>query len=326
MVYLFDIPAYFIILRETLEVTIILAVLLGFIDNLLPDDKDIALRKQFKKQLWIGSLLGLIVSLLLGGIFIAVFYTAARNLWNESEPAWGEFITNEGTFSLIATIVITIMSLSMLRVQQWKKKWENKLQGATELYLERHNKGNKWALILLPFTVICREALESIVFIAGVGYDKDASGLPIPIITGLITGFFIGWLIYKGSHTISLKIFFIATTTLLLFIAAGLFSRAVYEFHEISGAQKIVVWQLNCCDPEGENEYFWAIMGAIFGWRNVATVDSTVSYFVYWFVIIIASVIIIIRGKKADDDVIDTIEHNDSSEKDEKDAANNDIV
>ncbi|CAG8581996.1 5874_t:CDS:1, partial [Racocetra fulgida] len=47
----------------------------------------------------------------------------------------------------------------MIRVQQWKQKWENKLQGATESYLARHEKGNKWALIFLPFTVICREAL-----------------------------------------------------------------------------------------------------------------------------------------------------------------------
>ncbi|CAG8656499.1 24508_t:CDS:2 [Cetraspora pellucida] len=323
MVYLFDIPAFFIILRETLEVSIVLAVLLGVIDSLFPDDKDNALRKQFKKQLWIGTFLGLIVSLILGSVFIAVFYTAAKNLWEESEPAW------EGSFALIATIVITIMSLGMIRFQQWRKKWETKLQGKTELYLERHNKGNKWALILLPFTVICREALEAIVFIAGVGYNKDPSGLPIPIITGLITGFFIGWLIYRGSHTVSLKIFFIATTTLLLFIAAGLFSRAVYEFHEISGAQKIVVWELNCCDPEAENEHFWSIMGSIFSWRNVATVDSTVSYFAYWLVIIIVSVIIIIRGKKADNDAIDTIEHNDSSEKgekDEKDVANIELV
>jgi high-affinity iron transporter len=60
------------------------------------------------------------------------------------------------------------MSLSMLRVQQWRTKWENKLRDATEQYLGKHERGNKWALILLPFTVIVREAVESIVFIAGV--------------------------------------------------------------------------------------------------------------------------------------------------------------
>ncbi|CAG8544227.1 16018_t:CDS:2, partial [Dentiscutata heterogama] len=247
MVYLFDIPAYFIVLRETLEVTIILAVLLGFIDKFLPDDKDIALRKQLKKQIWIGSLSGLLVSLLIGAAFITVFYIVARNLWEESEDAW------EGAFSLIASVVITIMALTMIRVQQWKVKWENKLQQATESYLERHDKGNKLALLLLPFTVILREALETIVFIAGIGYDREATGLPIPVITGLATGFIIGWLIYRGSHTFSLTIFFIFTTILLLFIAAGLFSNAVNHLNEAVGGKQTVIWSLNCCDPETDS-------------------------------------------------------------------------
>ncbi|CAG8786205.1 7330_t:CDS:2 [Dentiscutata erythropus] len=207
MVYLFDIPAYFILLREMLEITIILAVLLGLIDKFLPDDKDIALRKLLKKQIWIGSLSGLLVSLLIGGAFIIVFYIVAKNLWEESEAAW------EGAFSLIASVVITIMALTMIRVQHWKAKWENKLQNVTETYLERHNKGNKWALILLPFTVILREALETIV-----GYNRDATGLPIPVITGIATGFVIGWLIYRGSHTFSLTIFFVTTTVKILLL------------------------------------------------------------------------------------------------------------
>ncbi|CAG8739967.1 35809_t:CDS:2, partial [Racocetra persica] len=289
-----------------------------FIDQLLPEDKDIALKKQFRKHIWIGSVLGLLVPLVIGAIFIAVFYTVARNLWENSEPAW------EGSFALFACIIITLMSLSMIRVQQWRKKWENKLQGATESYLARHEKGNKWALILLPFSVVCREALETIVFIAGIGYNKEPTGLPIPIIMGLITGFVIGWLIYKGSHTVSLSVFFIATTTLLLFIAAGLFSRAVHEFHELSGKEDVVLWKLECCNPNTND--FWSIMNAIFAWRNKATVDTTVSYFVYWIVVIIAAVIIVIRGKKADKENIDIIEISGSRENDEKDAAEINVV
>jgi high-affinity iron transporter len=88
MVYLFDVPAYFILLRETLEVTIILAVLLGFIDKMLPDNEP--LRKKLRKQIWIGAAAGLGVSLAIGAIFIIVFYVVNKNLWEESEPAWGK--------------------------------------------------------------------------------------------------------------------------------------------------------------------------------------------------------------------------------------------
>lgn len=74
----------------------------------------------------------------------------------------------EGSFCLIASIVITFMALSMLRVNQWRAKWENKLKEATENYLQKHERGNKWALIILPFTVVCREGVETFVFMAGV--------------------------------------------------------------------------------------------------------------------------------------------------------------
>lgn len=90
MTYLFDVPAFFILFRETLEVTIILAVLLGFIDKLVPDDA--ALRKKLKKQIWIGTGAGLLVSIIIGVVFIAIFYKVSRNLWEDSEAAWGNFM------------------------------------------------------------------------------------------------------------------------------------------------------------------------------------------------------------------------------------------
>lgn len=288
MVYLFDVPAFFILLRETLEVTIILAVLLGFIDKLVPENQE--LRKHLKKQIWIGTGVGLLISLIIAVAFIAVFYTVAKNLWEENEGAW------EGSFALIASIVITIMALSMVRVQQWKAKWEGKLANAAEVYLNKHKNGNKWALILLPFTAVCRESLETLVFIAGVGFDKPASGLPIPVILGMATGFFIGYIIYKGSHKMSLNAFFIFSTVLLLFIAAGLFSTSVHELQEATGTEEKVVWHLKCCNPK-TNE-FWAIMKVVFGWRDKATQGTTAAYFVYWTVVLGAIGYLWYRGRK----------------------------
>ncbi|RIA89852.1 ferric iron permease FTR1-like protein [Glomus cerebriforme] len=289
MVYLFDVPAYFILLRETLEITIILAVLLGLIDKFVPDND--TLRKKFKKQIWIGTAAGLGTSLLIGVIFVIIFYTLEKNLWEDSEAAW------EGAFSLVASVVITIMSLSMLRVKHWKTKWEGKLQTATEQHLEKHDKGNKWALILLPFTVVCREIVESIVFIAGIGFQHPATGLPIPVITGILSGFFIGYIIYKGSHKLSLNVFFGVTTVLLLFIAAGLFSNSIYELQEATEDPNVkIVWELKCCDPETDS--FWSIMKALFGWRNVATVGSTVGYFMYWFVVGLLALFLVYKERK----------------------------
>ncbi|CAJ0761935.1 3765_t:CDS:2, partial [Entrophospora sp. SA101] len=341
MVYLFDVPAYFILLRETLEVTIILAVLLGFIDKLVPE-KDVAMRRTLK----------------------LVFYTVAKNLWEENGAAWeGSFafiasvvitfmalsmarvqqwrkkwerkleeatesylrkhqtgnrwalillpftvICREavetfvfiggGSFAFIASVVITFMALSMARVQQWRKKWERKLEEATESYLRKHQTGNRWALILLPFTVICREAVETFVFIGGIGFDRPASDLPIPAILGLLTGFIVGWILYKGSHKLSINIFFSVTSAFLLFIAAGLFSYSIHEFQEATGTEEVQLWFASCCN-EKTNE-FWGIMKTIFGWRAKATVGTTAGYFSYWAFVLVAISIIYFVGKRND--------------------------
>jgi len=291
MVYLFDVPAFFILLRETLEVTIILAVLLGFIDKLVPE-KDIATRKTLKRQIWIGTGAGLALSLIIGIAFIAVFYTIAKDLWEENGAAW------EGSFSLIASVVITFMALSMARVQQWRKKWETKLEEATESYLKKHETGNKWALILLPFTVVCREAVETFVFIGGIGFDRPASDLPIPAILGLLTGFAVGWILYKGSHKLSINIFFTVTSGLLLFIAAGLFSYTIHELQEATGTEEVIIWNATCCN-EKQNE-FWGIMKTLFGWRAKATVGTTTGYFLYWVCVLVAILVMHYVGKRRD--------------------------
>jgi high-affinity iron transporter len=88
MTYLFDVPAFFILFRETLECAIILAVLLGFINILIPEDNQ-QLRKRLRKQIWIGTIAGLVLTIVLGAIFVAVFYTVASNLWEDSEEVWG---------------------------------------------------------------------------------------------------------------------------------------------------------------------------------------------------------------------------------------------
>lgn len=311
MVYLFDVSAYVILLRETLEVTIILAVLLGFIDKLVSDDE--ALRKRLRRQIWIGAGVGFGISLLIGAVFIGIFYTVAKNLWEDSESAW------EGAFCLIASVVITVMALSMLRVQQWRTKWEDKLKDATEQYLQKHNQGNKWALTILSFTVVCRETVESIVFIAGIGFQNPITGLPIPVILGIISGFVIGFIIYKGSHRLSLAVFFNVTTVFLLFFGAGLFSTSIHELEDATNSRRQIVWELKCCDPEVNQ--FWSLMEILFGWRNIATVGTTVGYFLYWVVIGLVSLFIWKRGKKdqknpRNDKLSNDINDADQSEKD----------
>ncbi|CAG8586972.1 2767_t:CDS:2 [Paraglomus occultum] len=301
MVYLFDVPAFLILFRETVECSVILAVLLSFVNKFVPEDNP-QLKKKLKRQIWIGTAAGLALTLMLGAIFVAIFYTIASNLWENSEAIW------EGVFSLLAAIVTLIMSFGMIRVKQWKTKWEGKLKDATERYLDRHKKGEKWALIVLPFTVVAREGLESFVFIAGIGFNNPASGLPIPVVTGILAGFAVGYFIYKGSNVMSLNIFFGVMTVFLFLISSGLFTTAVDELHEATGKSEIVLWKLECCSPETDNG--WKIANALLGWRNEATLHTTLAYIAWWVVIAVGLTIVYRKGKKERiEDIVDDREN-----------------
>ncbi|CAI2173220.1 19835_t:CDS:2 [Funneliformis geosporum] len=182
------------------------------------------------------------------------------------------------------------MSWTMIKINRWKDKMEKRFRYAARIYFERHNRENYLGLSLLAFTVVSREALEAFIFVAGIGFHDPPSGLPIPAVLGLTLGILSGYLIYKGSNNISLKLFFMIACTLLFFIGAGFFSNSIYQFQTSLNSREVILWKLNCCDPK--NNVGWDIAKSLFGWQNKATLGAVVSYIIYWF-IVIAGILII---------------------------------
>ncbi|ORY04644.1 iron permease FTR1, partial [Basidiobolus meristosporus CBS 931.73] len=295
---LFSIPIFFILFRETIEAAIIVSVLLSFLSQVYHNDT--ALHRRLRKQVWFGTLLGLLVSLCIGGAFIAVWYTVASNLWAKSEKLW------EGCFSLIAVIMISVMGLAMLKTKRMQEKWKVKLANSMN---DKEAKGiraksKKYALFLLPFITVMREGLEGLVFIGGISISEPASSIPIAAICGILAGCFVGWLLYRGGNIVKFQWFFVASTCILFLVAAGLFARAIgfLEAHvwalrtDAANAEadeeggitfdvRTNVWYLDCCNPENPNAGGWQIFNAILGWNNVASIGTILGYVLYWLAI-----------------------------------------
>ncbi|GBC00297.1 hypothetical protein RclHR1_03800013 [Rhizophagus clarus] len=272
---LFNLTAFFIILRETLECTLIITILFSLIDRIIQDENQ-ELRKELKRKIWIGIGFGVIISLIISAIFLAVNLIIEKNNWEQTNNIW------ETVFSFVATFLITMMAFNMIKITNWKDSIEKRLSNIMLNYL-RHHRRNLLPLSLLPLTFICRESLETFILITGTG--AKIYSLPIPILVGTSTGLLIGYLIYRGFKKFSLNLFLLFIITLLFFMGAGFFSSACNELEDIIGSKEIILWELNCCDPSENNG--WSIAGNLFGWRNKATVASTIGYFLYWFIIII---------------------------------------
>ncbi|KAI8065801.1 high-affinity iron permease [Gongronella butleri] len=311
----FNVPIFFILFRECTEISIILAVLLSFLKMTFEPDSPVY--KRLRKQVWLGSLAGVGICLCIGAAFIAVYYTLLQNLWGSAELLW------EGAFSLVATIMITVMGLAFLRAEKLQEKWKIKLAKALEAGNTRKRSGFKiwmqrYSFFILPFVTLLREGLEAIVFIGGVALQAAGTSIPIAVITGILAGCTIGFIIYRGGNMLNLRVFFIFSTCILYLVAAGLMSKAVgffeqYQWNKIIGGEsaeesggvipyKVTtsVWHVSWGNPEiySGSTGGYQIFNSILGWNNTATIGTIVSYCLYWLLISMYLVYLLYKQRK----------------------------
>jgi len=335
---LFSIPIFFIVFRETLEAAIIVSVLLGLAEQIVyedparfgqrhpiaastgsndskdevasdPEDDPAHRRVLIRKlriQIFAGAGLGLFLALAIGAAFIAVWFTQASDLWAKSENLW------EGIFELIASLMIFVMGVTMLKMDRAKAKWRVKLEKAfSGAQTDGQTRVGRWVLFILPLITVLREGMEAVIFVGGVSLGQPATSIPIATIVGLICGLVVGFIIYTFASRTTLTVFLVLMTNLLLLIGAGLFSRAVWAFEENAFAQLLGadvddsggdgpgsfrvqgnVWHLDCCNPEDPFDgQGWSVFNALFGWTNSATLGSVLSYVFYWIAVIITLIV-----------------------------------
>ena len=190
---------FFICLRECLETSIIVSVLLSFLKQTLSHKDDQAVYLKLVRQVWLGVILGLAICLVIGSAIIAIFYRFQSDLFSQYEYIW------EGVFGIVASAIITVMGAALLRISKMRDKWRVKIAAALEANNADDNSGSqglrflgeKYAMFLLPFVTVLREGLEGVMFIIGAGLGLPASAFPLAVVCGLGTGALIGYLLYR---------------------------------------------------------------------------------------------------------------------------------
>jgi high-affinity iron transporter len=313
----FSFQVFFLILRETLETAIIVSVLLAFLKQGFKgrDETSLQMYRKLVIQVWVGAGLGLLICCAVGALFILIFYTVGTNLWSFTEKIW------EATFSIMSSVIITFMGLALLRINKMKEKWRLKLARVIiERHHHHHGHGNahehkrgvghylkhlsrKYAMALLPMVTTLREGLEAVVFLGGIGITQPMSSFPLAAVSGIALGSAVGMAMYRFGDHVSMKYFMVGATCFLYLVAAGLFSRGVWfidlqrfvnrvgqdvsESGSGPGSYNInwSVWHVNCCNPQTDGP--WMLFNALMGWQNSPTVNSVISYNLYWLFIMV---------------------------------------
>jgi high-affinity iron transporter len=200
--------SYLIGLREGLEATLVVSVLIAF---LVKSD-----RKDKLPQVWTG--VGAAIALSVG--FGALLTFTAAHLGHTGQELF------DAITSLLAVVFVTWMIFWMRRAARaLSGELRGKLSEALEL--------GSIAVVVMAFLAVAREGLETaILFFASV---QGAVTTPEPLIgisLGLLTSVLIGWGLYRSAVKINLTKFFTWTGLLLILVAAGIFKYGVHDLQE----------------------------------------------------------------------------------------------
>ncbi len=198
-------------LREGVEAALIVSIILAYLART-------GNQRHFGK-IWAGTGAAVVVSLLAG---IALFVT----IGGLEQPYEQIF---EGLTMLLAAAVVTWMLFWMRRQSA---SVGSELRAAIDRAL---SDGGAIGLALLAFTAVIREGLETALFLVGQATSADAAAPAVLIgaVLGLAVAALLGVGFYRGARLLNLRTFFRWTGIALIFIAAGLLSKAVHEFVEI---------------------------------------------------------------------------------------------
>ena len=201
---------YLIGLREGLEASLVVAILVAYIVKLD--------RRSLLGRLWAGVGLAVLLSLGVG----AFLQFTSQTLTFEAQEAFGGFM------SILAVGLITWMIFWMAGHAQGIR---SHLQGEIDKALL----GGAWTLTIVAFVSVGREGLETALFLwAGINASGETVEPIIGAVLGLATAVVIGFIVYKGAVRLNMARLFAWTGAGLIIVAAGVLSYGLHDLQEAS--------------------------------------------------------------------------------------------
>ncbi len=250
--------ATLISLRETLETSLIVGILLTLLTRLG--------RKREQRYVWMGVGCGGAVSIAVA----VIFQSFSTHLTDEAKEIY------EGCMMLSAAVLLTWMILWMMRMGR-------SMRASLERDLTAYASNDQYlGIFLLSFTSMAREGTEMVLFLHAAFLSAKSN---IHHLTGVLAGItgalLLAVLLFRGSRQLPLRTFFTSTALLLLFVGAGLVSHgigALQEAHLVTVLQSHA-WNMSTILPE--EGAIGGMLESLFGYSDHPTVLQLVSYLGY---------------------------------------------
>jgi len=212
------IPTFVIFLREGVEASMIVAILLSYLDQ-------IGQRRHFRDVF--GGVAAALVLVLVGGV---TAYLLIHHYAGSTAQSVFETITY-----LVAATVLTYMTFWM---QSHSRTMKAELLARSDAALEGRT---RWGLRILAFQAVGREGLETMVFTLAIVFASTTqSGTPVRgrgllagAVLGLDVALAIAYVIFRLGKRLNLGLFFRVIGIVLMVFAAGLLADAVENMQQL---------------------------------------------------------------------------------------------
>ncbi|MER6593629.1 iron uptake transporter permease EfeU [Micromonospora purpureochromogenes] len=250
---------YLIGLREGLEATLVVSILVAFLVK--------SQRRDRLPQVWAGVGLAVVLSVLFGWL---IEYTSTSLLARSEDRELFEAVT-----SVAAVVFVTWMIF-------WMRKAARTIAGELRGKLTEALAVGSLAVAGMSFLAVVREGLETaLIFYSAAQGAAGDSGPLLALIGGIVTAVVIGVLLYASALRINLSKFFTWTGALLILVAAGILKYGVHDFQEagvLPGLNDLAFDITSVLDP---NTWYAALLAGMFNITATPSMLEMVAWVAY---------------------------------------------
>lgn len=260
------IPTFVIFLREGIEASMIVAILLSYLNRIN--------KREHFRDVYVGVAAAFVL-IVLGGVG-AYFLIEQYNGSNVQTYF-------ETTTYIIAAGFLTWMTFWM---HKHARTMATELQARSDLAL---SKGTRLGLGVLSFQAVGREGLETMVFTLAIVFASSRQAatpvhgnlLLVGATLGLAVALVLAFAMYKLGTKINLKIFFRVLGIVLMFFAAGLLADAVENLQQLGWLSigTHVMWNSSSTITESSN--IGDVLHSLLGYADHPTVMQGIVYVSY---------------------------------------------
>ncbi len=252
---------YLIGLREGLEATLVVSILVAFLVK--------SQRRDRLPQVWAGVGLAVALSVGFGSL---IQYTSTSLLRTYESREMFEAVT-----SIAAVVFVTWMIF-------WMRRAARTIAGELRGKLTDALAVGSLAVAGMAFLAVIREGLETaLIFYAAAESAAGGTGPGslLALAGGIATAVVIGFLLYRSAVRINLSRFFTWTGALLILVAAGILKYGVHDFQEagvLPGLNDLAFDISTTLDP---NTWYGALLAGMFNITAAPTVLELVAWVAY---------------------------------------------